>query len=183
MITAEGGVGGLEPTLWASSLEVTFGFDFLMKGRDRGLFPFPVPVVAAKPDESVGLSRGVARRLHARHQVDVWVRDIVIALNSMFLGDESGGNFAGDGRPTLSQKICLEQLRMSVLDAGKPPDGISGREALSELQAKAGYTAEPVHLAPMDVDSVSLPSLGSTAASMAMIFEEEAENFVHRLIG
>ncbi len=182
MRAAEGGVGGLEPTHFGLLLGGFFWTLIMMKGRDRGLFPFPIPLVAAKPDESAGLSRGVAQRLHARHQVDVWVRDIVIALNSMFLGDESGGNFAGDGRPTLSQKICLEQLRMSVLDAGKPPDGISGREALSELQAKAGYTAEPVHLAPMDVDSVSLPSLGSKAASMAMIFEEEAEKFVHRLM-
>lgn len=153
-----------------------------MKGRDRGLFPFPVPVASTQPDVTSGVSRGVLRRLHARHHVETWVQDIVVALNAMFLGDEHGGSFAGDGRPTLSQKICLEQLRMSVLDAGKPPDGVTGQEALSELRAKAGYTAEPVHLAPMDVDSVSLPSSGSKAATMSMIFEEEAENFVHRLI-
>lgn len=153
-----------------------------MKGRGRGLFPFPVPVASTQPDVTSGVSRGVLRRLHARHHVETWVQDIVVALNAMFLGDEHGGSFAGDGRPTLSQKICLEQLRMSVLDAGKPPDGVTGQEALSELRAKAGYTAEPMHLAPMDVDSVSLPSSGSKAATMSMIFEEEAENFVRRLI-
>lgn len=62
----------------------------------------------------------------------------MIALNSMYAGEEGLGNFAGDGRPTLSQKLCLQRLRQAVLDVGKPPDGITGREAVRELQSKPG---------------------------------------------
>ena len=153
-----------------------------MRGeRHRGLFPFPVPEVRPSNAADGELSRGTLRRLDARRHADEWVHDIVVALNSMFAGEEQKGNFVAGLNPTLSQRICLERVRQAVLEAGKPPEDLSGQGALSELRANAGYTAEPVSLAPMDVDLVSLPTKGPSAATLEMIFEEEAENFSHRL--
>ena len=149
--------------------------------RHRGLFPIPVPVVNAanKPADA---SRSVLRRWQAHQHVEEWHRDLVQTLNAMFMGDERQGNFDGGGRHTLSQRICLARMKQAILDAGKPPDGINGREALLELQAKPGYAGDPAHLAPMDLDLISLPPSSTTAASLNMIFGEEARNFKHRLM-
>lgn len=73
-------------------------------------------------------------------------------------------------------------MRQAILDAGKPPDGITGAGALGELRARAGYEGEPAHLAPMQLDLVSLPPVGSKSASLEMLFQEEAEIFKHRLL-
>lgn len=148
--------------------------------RHRGLFP--VPQTSYTKENEQGLSRCVKRRLEARNHVDVWHQELVQTLNAMFAGDEHTGNFVGDGRPTLSQRICLSMLRQAILDAGKPPDGMSGQEAFAELRAKPGYGSDPTHLAPMDLDLISLPPPSSTAASLDMIFGEEAGKFRHRLL-
>lgn len=149
--------------------------------RHRGLFPFPVPRVEKATSECKDLSRSVVRRLEAQTKVDVWVRDVVIALNSMFSGEENWGSFEEAFAPTLSQKICLANLKQAVLDAGKPPDGITGSGALDELRTKPGY-GDCANLAPMDLDLLSLPKPGSTAASMEVIFGEAAEGFSRRLM-
>lgn len=150
--------------------------------RHRGLFPIPVPLVRNTNDNNEGLSRSVRRRLEVHNHVDNWHRDLVQTLNAMYAGDEHTGNFDGDGRPTLSQRICLSSLKQAILDAGKPPDGMSGQEALAELRAKPGYGSDPTHLAPMDLDLISLPPPSSTAASLEMIFGEGARKFRHRLL-
>eukprot|EP00435_Cladocopium_sp_Y103_P014029 s3339_g3.t1 len=120
-------------------------------------------------------------RLQARNRLDEWVRDIAVALNCMFMGGDDMGNFEGLVRPTLSQKICLAQVRQAVLDVGKPPDDVSGQGALRERRAHSNYMGEPVSLALMEVGLVSLPPKGSTAASMELIFGEEAKNYAHRI--
>ena len=73
-------------------------------------------------------------------------------------------------------------MKQAILDAGKPPDGMTGQEALAELRAKPGYGSDPTHLAPMDLDLISLPPPSSSAATLDMIFGEEARNFRHRLL-
>eukprot|EP00435_Cladocopium_sp_Y103_P059267 s48_g21.t1 len=148
---------------------------------DQGIF-LAFETGGAVGDEAAGLSRSVQRRLQSQHHVDIWHRDIVQTLNAMFMGDEAMGNFDGGGRQTLSQRICLEKLRQAILDAGKPPEGIDGREALAELQAKPGYGGDPANLAPMSLDLISLPPPHSKAATLEMIFGEEARNFKHRLM-
>ena len=106
--------------------------------RHRGLFPIPVPVAAATKPCERGLSRAVRRRLEAQNHVDTWHRDLVQTLNAMYAGDEHTGNFDGEGRHTLSQRICLSMMKQAILDAGKPPEGMTGQEALAELRAKPG---------------------------------------------
>ena len=149
--------------------------------RQRGLFPFPVPLVKELDGKVKSLPRAVVRRIEEKHHVDEWVRDIVISLNSMIGGDDQG-SFGDPLRPTLSQKISLGTLRQAVLDAGKPPDGITVEGALGKLRTNSGYTCGPVHLAPMNVDLVSLPPKGSVAAPLSLVFEEEAENVLCRLM-
>lgn len=147
------------------------GFE-MRSGRQRGLFPFPLlgqkPVV-----EEPRVSRSVARRREIRDHVDSWVEDIVTSLNEMFNGNEEQGILATEQRLT---------LREAVLDAGKPPEGISGPEALSELRCRPGYAGDPAHLASVDVAKVSLPPAGSSAANLEKILGGKAENFIRRLL-
>ena len=153
----------------------------MAKPRQRGIFPFPVPGGGRLPEECKTLSRSVRRRLEAQGHVDTWVRDVVIALSCMYSGEENWGDFEGSFDPTLSQRICLAKLRQAVLDVGKPPDGITGEGALDELRTRPGY-ADCANLAPMDLQLLSLPSSGTVAASMEMVFGEAAEGFVQRLL-
>ena len=150
--------------------------------RHRGVFPFPVPRAGDFADLEAGLSRSSRRKVEAHCHQSKWVADIVMSLNEMFGGSEKMGSFVGDGRPTLSQAICLERIKQAVKDAGKPPAEVSGREALAELQTRPGYAQEGAHLAPMDLDLLSLPEKGSRGATMAEIFDGAAESFVQRLM-
>lgn len=106
-------------------------------GRNRGIFPCPVPRVGALP-VPYGSSRRSTRRAEERRHEEIWARDIVIALNSMYAGVECEGNFDGQHAPTLSQRICLEKVRECAHAAGKPPDELTGQGALDELRANAG---------------------------------------------
>ena len=147
----------------------------------RGLFPFPVPKVADPVRVEEQVNRRVLRRLEARCHVDEWVRDIIVSLNSLFMGCDDMGSFEGNMRPTLSQRICTSQMRRAVLDVGKPPADVSGQGALSELRVHSNYMGDPVALAPLEIDLVSLPPAGSKAAEMDLVFGEEARNYTHRI--
>lgn len=153
----------------------------MKSGRQRGLFPFPL--LGRKPVVEEGrVSRSVARRREIRDHVDSWVEDIVTSLNEMFNGNEEQGILATERRLTLSQNLCLDRVREAVLDAGKPPEGISGPEALGELRCRPGYAGDPAHLASVDVAKVSLPPAGSSAASLEKILGGKAEKFSRRLL-
>ena len=147
----------------------------------RGLFPFPVPKVADPVRVEEQVNRRVLRRLEARCHVDEWVRDIIVSLNSLFMGSDDMGNFEGNMQPTLSQRICTSQMRRAVLDVGKLPADVSGQGALSELRVHSNYMGDPVALAPLEIDLVSLPPAGSKAAEMDLVFGEEARNYTHRI--
>ncbi len=153
-------------------------FDFAGKdGRHRGLFPIPMPGASVARVDGGRCSRAVTRRLLCRHHRDQWVRDIVWTVNTMFCGDESQGNFVGNGGTTLCQRLCLEKVKDAVIRAGKPPS-ITGPEALSELRTKPGYGGEPSSLVALDLDLISLPPAGSRAASLNQILGHEAESFI-----
>lgn len=149
------------------------------QGRQRGLFPFPLPSGGDLSGCKAKVSRTVARRLEARSHADQWVQDIVWTVNCMFAGEESMGSFVGNGSTTLSQRLCLDRVKEAVYSAGKPD--VSGSEALGELRSKPPYGGEPSSVVSLDLDKVSLPAAGSEAASLQSILGSRAENFVKRL--
>ena len=107
------------------------------------------------------------------------MRDIVTSLNSMYAGDEFVGDFSKQPlKPTLAQATCLHRFRDAVRSLGKPPDDLSGRGALVELQAKLGYSGEPASLAPFNRELVSLPPVGGSPSSWTAILGPEAESVV-----
>ena len=152
------------------------------KVRHRGVFPFPVPKLPDVREELEGpRSKGI-RRLRSEGHCEDWVRDILVSLNGMFNGSEEKGSFEDVGRCTLSQQLCLRRVQQAVLDAGKPPEGITGQGALEELRTRPGYAGDPAHLAPMEIEKISLPGKGSVAATLQQILEEEAQSFSRRLL-
>ena len=78
---------------------------------------------------------------------ELWVRDIVQSLNGMFCGSGEMGDFDGGGRPTLSQKLCLDNIRQAVSDAGKPPDA-RWRRRSGSLTGVSGQTRVCRHCSP-----------------------------------
>ena len=148
--------------------------------RQRGIFPLPVPSIPDAPSAG-SVSQSVRRRALQSAHVDAWVRDIIISLNSMYLGESDRGNFEASGSTTLSQQLCIERIKSAVLNVGKPPSELTGRGALDELQAKAGYTGEPAQLAPLQLDLLSLPPSGSSPSSFERILQGKAECFLKRL--
>ena len=107
------------------------------------------------------------------------MRDIVTSLNSMYAGDEFVGDFSKQPlKPTLAQATCLHRFRDAVRSLGKPPDDLSGRGALVDLQAKLGYSGEPASLAPFNGELVSLPPVGGSPSSLTAILGPEAESVV-----
>ena len=152
-------------------------------GRQRGIFPLPLPTGEVKQDHCPCSSRSVGRRLGEKAHVNQWVLDLVVTLNSLYAGAEYAGSFAADQTPaTLSQRLCLDRLRTAVLDAGKPPEGLTGQGALSELRTLPGYSGEPASLAPLQLELLSLPPKGSEPASLEKILEGKAERISERLM-
>ena len=172
--------GGRDLDTMVSSSSLKTGKVLSSSGRlrQRGLFPIPVPRSRYEGDFS-GISRTVARRLGRHSHVDRWVQDVAISLNEMYAGQ--GGDFSPSGSIILSQQLCLDRIRSAVLMAGSPPADVNGREALAELRAKAGYEGEPSHLAPFQLERVSLPHKGSDPASLEKILRGDAQKFLERL--
>lgn len=150
------------------------------KVRQRGIFPLPVPRISTVPDASA-VSRSVRRKLFEAGHVNAWVRDVVIALNGMYAGRTDEGSFEACGSITMAQQLCLDRIKAAVLNLGKPPSDLSGREALRELQARAGYSSEPAQLASLQLDLLSLPPPGSSPSSIERILGSRAESFLKRL--
>ena len=114
-------------------------------GRRRGVFPMPVPLVSGK--HTGGISRAVARHHESQAHVEMWVKDIIVALNSMYAGEECPGSFGAGRGLTNSQALCLGRMKATVFEAGKPPADLSGSGALAELRSQPGY-AENVYCRP-----------------------------------
>ncbi len=147
--------------------------------RQRGVFPMPVPLVSGK--HTGGISRAVARRHESQAHVEVWVKDIIVTLNSMYAGEECPGSFGAGRGLTNSQALCLDRMKAAVFEAGKPPADLSGSGALAELRSQPGYAGEPAHLASLKLDLLSLPAPGSNPASLEKILEGNASLMAERL--
>jgi hypothetical protein len=144
--------------------------------RQRGIFPLPLKHFekqAAAP--SLGISRCNNRRRHCSNHVNAWVDDIATTLNSMYAGEEFVESFESPRKvANAAQSQCLQSILRSVLEMGKPPNDLSGQEALRELQAAECYAGTPASLAQFSGDLVSLPSPGSMPASLGTILKDEA---------
>ena len=150
-------------------------------GRHRGIFPLPLP-----PSDETSfddLSRASRRKHLSRRHVDGWVRDMVCTLNSMYGGSEFVAAPNNPFKATLAQRLSLDRLRSSVLALGKPPEDISGRGALVELQAGMGYSGEtmPASLAGYQKDLVSLPEIGGVPSSLETILGSQAPIILNTL--
>ena len=62
---------------------------------------------------------------------------------------------------TVAQSCSLKAVADAVAHAGPVPEGIGWPGAISELRVARGYTDTPVHLAPLDVGALGLPSRGA----------------------
>ena len=109
---------------------------------------------------------------------------MIVALNSMFAGSEfvaPSNTFSA--KANQSQRLCIDRLRRSVLQLGKPPAHVTGQGALVELRAGLGYTGQtlPASLAGYQKDLVSLPEVGDVPSSLDFILRPQAESVVGTL--
>ena len=65
---------------------------------------------------------------------------------------------------------------------GLPPAGLSRQEALEGLLASKCYSGQPVALAPLDVDLLSLPAAGAEPTAVASLVGEEGAALVKWLL-
>lgn len=149
--------------------------------RHRGVFPLPMPATERSLLNQPKFSRRCSRRLKCREHVDAWVDDMVISLNSMFLGKEFMANSSLNVKPNQAQQLCLGRLRDSVLRLGRPPEDVTGLGALRELQAAEGYSGEPAALARFQRELLSLPVAGSVAPSLDTILGPRAQEIFETL--
>ena len=86
-------------------------------------------------------------------------------------------------KPSGAQESFLCRLRRAVADLGKPPEGLSGQEALGALLSRQGYAGESAALAPLDVDLLSLPPPGHTTRSLEELLGQDGAELSKALIG
>ena len=136
--------------------------------RQRGIFPLPLPPRETAVDPH--LSRTCQRRSQSRQHVDDWLCEMVVSLNSMYLGQEFMADQSASFRPSMSQRLCLERMRTAILRMGKPPEDLTGAGAFQELRANLGYSGDtPASLADFQMDKVSMPGAGGVPSSLNSI--------------
>ena len=136
--------------------------------RQRGIFPLPLPPRGTAVETH--LSRTCQRRSQSRKHVDDWLCEMVVSLNSMYLGQEFMADQSAPFRPSMSQRLCLERMRAAILRMGKPPEDLTGAGAFQGLRANLGYSGEtPASLADFQMDKVSMPGAGGVPSSLNSI--------------
>ena len=83
-------------------------------------------------------------------------------------------------RPTLSQRLVMDNIREAVAGCGPPPAGLCGREALSALLAKQGYSGGTT--ARLDIDLLSLPSGTAVPVPLSILLGPEGHETVQHFI-
>lgn len=156
------------------------GGNFLSE-RQRGVFPLPRRPVGQCDSQKAKLSRSCQRRVESRQHVEHWLEDMIISLNSMYLGKEFMASESLDLKPNHAQQLCLDRLRDSILCLGKPPENVTGLGALRELQSSEGYSGDPATLAPFQRDLVSLPTAGGAAPDLSTILGPRAKEIFETL--
>ena len=115
-----------------------------------------------------GSSRPAARRRLKRAYIEEWAEDCVQALNEMFSGHGEVNDKPTHG-PTVMQRCALRHILRSCAAMGKPPAELTCEGALDGLLANKCYQGQPVALAPLDVDLLSLPTAGSAPTDLATL--------------
>ena len=67
---------------------------------------------------------------------------------------------------TAAQRASLGMIAEACVAFGGPPEGLSCQGAFRELLARRGYDGEPTTLAPLKVDSLSLPAAEFTPVDL-----------------
>ena len=127
-----------------------------------------------------GLSRSVLRRLRRRQHQDAGLIDTARTLWELERGADWPEHL---GCPSSSlTKEEMAHLRGMVRQLGRPPDSMSPRGAFSALQGSSDYTGERCDLAPMDIDSLSIPDCGFKARPLEELMGQEGADFVAEFI-
>ena len=116
------------------------------------------------------LSRSVQRRVLRRKHEHDWASEAASALN------EIGGFTTTPTAASVPRvsKLASDWVETAVHAMGPPPEGLDGRGAFRELQAKHSYTGEAVHVAPLDISLLSLPG-SSRPRELSSLLERGAD--------
>ena len=128
----------------------------------REVLPLPVPDNVTVPRwRGLPLSRGVVRRVQAKHHQESWLRDGVLALNRLFVDQDVES--PGCTSASVAQLECLSRLRSLYKSVGAPEVEQSAREAWTELQGSLpGYSSSEIGaMAEFREGRVALPPVGS----------------------
>lgn len=94
------------------------------------------------------------RRVLRSHHTTGLVNEALGCLNEMFCGYDVG---EVAGQRSAAQESAVAMVARAAQRLGKPPECMSGQGALRELLSRRGYADEPVALAPIKLDLLSLP--------------------------
>ena len=138
--------------------------------RQRDLLPLPPAKTVSDVEAGVrhGSSRSSARRGLRRAYTEEWAEDCVQALNEMFCGRGEATTKPTHG-PTVMQRCALRHILRSCAAMGKPLADLDRQGALDGLLAHKCNMGQPVALAPLDVDLLSLPSAGSCPTDVTLL--------------
>ena len=145
------------------------GAPFSANERQRDALPLSIP--SARSDNDVShLSRSVLRRALRRKHEHGWASEAASALN------EIGGFTTSPTAASVPRvwKLASDWVETAVHTMGLPPEGLDGREAFRELQAKHSYAGEAVHVAPLDISLLSLPG-SSRPQELSSLLERGAD--------
>lgn len=151
---------------------------------------FPLPLLRDEAQISYGLSRKARRKQLWKGHLGCEVNHTIRALNSMYGGDgkqHRPGQFLieedvfGEGS---AQWDCIEHIESMVHKMGKPPSELTGRGALSSLQAASGYTGDqPVgSLASFNPEAISLPQSGWDPIDLADLWGDDGRSMVNEFV-
>ena len=151
----------------AGRIFATTGTAASQPGRQRDLLPLPPVRTVSEEVAHHGGSRVAARRRLKRAHIEEWAEDCVQALNEMS-GHGAAKSEPNHG-PTVMQRCALRHVLRSCAAMGKPPAGLTCEGALDGLLANKCFSGQPVALAPLDIELLSLPAAGSQPIDLATL--------------
>ena len=162
--------------IFGQSREASSGFGGFGPERQRDIFPLPTVRAVSGEPALLGRSRVADQRRLKRAYIEEWAEDCVQALNEMSGGAEAKA--VPSHPPTVMQRCALRHVMRSCAAMGRPPAELTREEALHGLLSNKCYDGQPVALAPLDVDLLSLPAPGSVPTAIAELAGEDGAAMV-----